>query len=187
MNLMYVIMSQVNFTNKNNKLAKKVNKLKEELKNEKIKVDSKCVKLGNTDYYNNTLPLITKDRDVLKKPNGICKMRVNWKKKTFEGMSTNEIANQLKEQYGWNITTVDADHTRNKYKNKTDAWVVFDTKEEAERNMKLFNSMFITAIELDAIEEYKRFKENPAKRPLTFDKLVENAYELYEAVDQGEI
>lgn len=114
-------------------------------------------------------------------------MRVNWKKKTFEGMSTNEIANQLKEQYGWNITTVDADHTRNKYKNKTDAWVVFDTKEEAERNMKLFNSMFITAIELDAIEEYKRFKENPAKRPLTFDKLVENAYELYEAVDQGEI
>lgn len=187
MNLMYIALSSATFKNKNNTLVNKVNKLREKLKTNKIKVENKSTKLGNTHYYNNVLPLISKDRDVLKKPNGVCKIRVNWKKKSFSGLSTNEIAEQLKEQYGWNVTTVDADHTRNKFKNKDDIWVVFDTKEEAKKNMDLFNSMFMTAIELDAIEEYKRFKENPAKRPLTFDKLVENAYELYEAVDNGEL
>jgi len=45
----------------------------------------------------------------------------------------------------------------------------------------------MTAMELDCIEEYKRFKENPEKRPLTFDMLCSNAYELYEQVDNDEL
>lgn len=46
--------------------------------------------------------------------------------------------------------------------------------------------MFRTAIEQDAIDEYKHFKQNPMKRPLTYDKLIDNAYDLYDLVDRGE-
>lgn len=186
MNLMYVIVNNLDYTNKNNTLLDRVNTLKAKVKKEKVKFSGDSVKIGDVHYYNNVLPLISKNRDVLKKPTDVCKMSVNWKKKVFTNMSTDEILKELKPQWGWNVTTVDAEHTRNKFKNKESAWVVFDTKEEAEQKMKLFNSMFITAIEQDCINEYKRFKENPDKRILTFDKLVENAYELYEAVDNNE-
>lgn len=187
MNFMHIVLSSLPFTDKNKKLVARVDKLRETIKKTKFKVDTKSTLLGDTHYYNNVLPLINKDRDVLRKPNGICKIRVNWKKKNFAGMSVDEVTKELKTQYGWNIATVDAEHTRNKFKNKTEMWVVFDTEKEALRNMELFNSMFMTAIELDCIEEYRRFKENPAKRPLTFDKLVDNAYDLYDLVDKGEL
>ena len=187
MNLMYFVLSSAKFTNKNNKLVTKVELLRENLKKEKFKVTDKFTKLGDTYYYNNAIPNITKERDVLVKPNSICNIRVNWKKKPFTGLSTSEAYEQLKQQYGWCVTTVDAEHTRNKYKNKTIAWVIFDTESEAKRNMSIFNSMFITAIEWDAIEEYRRFKQNPSKRPLTFDQLVENYAELYDMVDKHEI
>ena len=36
-------------------------------------------------------------------------------------------------------------------------------------------------------QEYKKFKQNPDKRILSFDKLVDNAYDLYEQVDKGEL
>lgn len=184
---MYAALVSAEFNSKNTKLNERVKRLKEKIKESKYKIDDKFTKLGDTHYYNNCLPLISKARDVLKKPNGICKIRVNWKKKKFEGLSVSEINDQLKEQWGWNLVIVDAEHTRNKFKNKSVAWVVFDTEEQALDSMNFFNAFFTTAIELDAIEEYKRFKENPEKRPLTFDKLVDNAYDLYEAVDQGEI
>ena len=123
----------------------------------------------------------------MKKSTDVCNIRVNWKGTNFTGMTTDEICNKLKVQYGWNVTLVDKEHTRNKFKNKNVCWVVFDTEEQAKDALRHFNSMFMTAIELDCIEEYKRFKLNPEKRPLTFDKLVDNAYELYEMVDNGEI
>ena len=59
--------------------------------------------------------------------------------------------------------------------------------EDKNRNMKVFKSMFMTAIEQDCVEEYKKFKQNPDKRILSFDKLVDNAYDLYEQVDKGEL
>lgn len=186
MNLMYVIVNNLEYTNKNNTLLNRVNNLKLKIKKDKVKFSNNSVKIGDIHYYNNVLPLISKDRDVLKKPIDVCKMSVNWEKKAFKNMSTDDILKELKTQWGWSTTIVDAEHTRNKFKNKELLWVVFDTKEEAEQKMKLFNSMFITAIEQDCINEYKRFKENPDKRILTFDKLVENAYELYEAVDNNE-
>ena len=61
------------------------------------------------------------------------------------------------------------------------------TKEAAEKNTEVFKSMFMTAIEQDCVEEYKKFKQNPDKRILSFDKLVDNAYDLYEQVDKGEL
>lgn len=184
MNLMQFVISNNEFTSKSKKLDAKVNKLKETFKKSKIKVGDKNVKIGNTFYYDNILPNISINRDVLKKSNEICNIRVNWKKKD---LTVQEAIETLKEQWGWNITIVDAEHTRNKFKNKSDLWVIFDTEEKAKKALNLFNSMFITAIELDCIEEYKKFKQNPDKRPLTFDKLVPNYQELYEAVDNHEI
>lgn len=185
MNLMYAALSPSTFTCKNKKINAKVLILKEKLKAKKIKISEKAIKLGNTSYYQNALPYISKTRDVLKKPNGVCLMRVNLKKKDFTGKSTDEIMQELKPVWGWNVTLVDEEHTRNKFQNKENIWAIFDTEQEALENMAIFNSFFITAIELDAIEEYKRFKENPAKRPLTFDQIIDNAYELYDEVDKG--
>ena len=110
---------------------------------------------------------------------------INWNKESFTGLSTDEILKKLKKQYGWTVTVVDADHKRNKFKNKNIIWVIFDSSEEASRNMNLFNSMFITAMELDCINEYKKFKQSPDKRPLTFDKLCNTAYDLYDQIDKG--
>ena len=98
-----------------------------------------------------------------------------------------EIYDQLKPQYGFCISIVDKDYTRNNFKNREFVWVVFDSEKTALKNMRLFNKMFRTAIEQNAIDEYKRFKQNPMKRPLTYDKLVDNAYDLYDMVDRGEI
>ena len=53
--------------------------------------------------------------------------------------------------------------------------------------MELFNKLFMTAIEQDCVDEYKKFKLNPDKRVLSFDKQIDNAYELYELVDKGEL
>lgn len=187
MNLMYAIMSADESKIKNKKISSKLKKLKDTLKESKLKVNDKCIKRGDTFYYENCLPLINKDRDVLTKPSDICKIMVNWKNKKFAGLTTDEIVKELKTQYAWSTTIVDSDHTRNKFKNKEIYWVVFDTEELAKKAMRIFNSLFMTAIEIDCIEEYKKFKENPEKRPLTFDKLVSNAYDLYEMVDNNEL
>lgn len=187
MNLMYPVLLKEEFNCKNKKLNERVRQLKEKLAKNKFKFEEKGVKIGNTEYFHNVLPYIPSARDVLKKPDGVCKIRVNWKKKNFEGMTPSEIFDQLKPQYGWSIEIVDAEHSRNKFKNRSIAWVVFDKEEDAKKYMSCFNSLFITAIEQDAINEYKKFRENPEKRPLTFDKIIDNAYELYEQVDKGEI
>lgn len=184
MNLMYAALNDVMF--KNEKVNIKVNDLKKFIKDKNIKFTTSYTKIGDILYYKNCLPSIGKNRDVLIKPTDVCKIYLNWNNKNLTGLPTDEVLKLLKEQYGWSFSTVDADHKRNKYKNKSFSWVVYDSKEEAEESMKLFNSMFITAIEWDTIEEYKRFKENPEKRQLTFDQQVPNAYELYEAVDNGE-
>ena len=171
----------------NTKLNNYLDKVAEEIKSTKIKLSDKKVMLGDMGYYHNCLPIIPESRDLLKKASNICLMRVNWKKEAFEGLTSNEIYDLLKPQYGFCISIVDKDYTRNNFKNREFAWIVFDSEKAAEKNMKLFNKMFRTAIEQNAIDEYKRFKQNPMKRPLTYDKLVDNAYELYDMVDRGEI
>lgn len=171
----------------NTKLNNYLDKVAEEIKSTKIKLSDKKVMLGDMGYYHNCLPIIPESRDLLKKASNICPMRVNWKKEAFEGLTSNEIYDLLKPQYGFCISIVDKDYTRNNFKNREFAWIVFDSEKAAEKNMKLFNKMFRTAIEQNAIDEYKRFKQNPMKRPLTYDKLVDNAYELYDMVDRGEI
>lgn len=185
MNLMYPFISNTKIKVKDAKLVQKFNSLCEIWKNEKISISDNFIKLGTTPYYLNVLPMIKKNRDVLQKPTEICEIRINWKKESFTGLSTDEILKKLQKQYGWTVTVVDADHKRNKFKNKNIIWVIFDSLEEASRNMNIFNSMFITAMELDCIDEYKKFKQNPDKRPLTFDKLCNTAYELYDQIDKG--
>lgn len=187
MNYMSIILGEREIPKNNKKLSTTIENLKQVIKKAKVKISKTFTKLGDTLYYDNCLPHVPASRDVLKKPDGVCPIRVNWKKKNFEGMSTDEICNCLKQQYGWCVAVVDEDHTRNKFKNKTIAWVVFDTEEEAKRNMILFNKLFFTAIEKDTVEEYKKFKQNPEKRILSFDKLVPNAYELYDKIDKGEL
>jgi len=187
MNLMPIILSNDEFKSKNIYINKKIEKIKNLIKQEKTKFKEEPIYIGNTQYYKSCLPIISKERDVLTKPTEICKIFVNWKNKDFTGMKVNDICNELKAQYAFSIAIVDAEHTRNKFKNKTIIWAVFDSEELAKKNMRIFNSMFITAIEQDAINEYKKFKENPEKRPLTFDKLVPNAYKLYNAIDKGEL
>jgi len=171
----------------NTKLNIYLDKVVEEIKSTKIKLSDKKIMLGDVGYYHNCLPIIPESRDLLKKASNICSIRINWKKEAFEGMTVDEIYNQLKPQYGFCISIVDKDYTRNNYKNREFAWVVFDSEKVALKNMHLFNKMFRTAIEQNAIDEYKRFKQNPMKRPLTYDKLVDNAYDLYDMVDRGEI
>lgn len=165
-----------------------LDKVAEEIKSTRIKLSDKKVMLGDMGYYHNCLPIIPESRDLLKKASNICPIRVNWKKQDFGDMTIDEICEtELKQQYGFCISIVDKDYTRNNFKNREFAWIVFDSEKAAEKNMRLFNKMFRTAIEQNAIDEYKRFKQNPMKRPLTYDKLVDNAYELYDMVDRGEI
>lgn len=189
MNYMSVVMSDVKV--KNDILNKKIEGIRVSLKKNKIKITEKYKKVGNQVYYRNAIPYISNMRDVLTKPQVICKIRVNWTKKSFKGLTSKEILgnDMMKAQYGWIIDIVDSDHSRNNYKNKETVWVVFDTEEKAKKAMEVFNEMFLTAIEQDCIEEYKNFKKNPMKRPLTFDKVLgkEQAYPLYELVDKGEL
>lgn len=185
MNLMYSYLNNLNFKCKNEKIVNKYNNLVNSWKNQNIIISNKYTKIGNTHYYYNCLPLIAKNRDVLKKPVDCCEIYLNWKNQSFDNMSTDDILRNLKKQYGWVTTIVDAEHKRNKFKNKNVIWAIFDTEEDAKYKMDLFNSMFITEIEIDCIEEYKKFKQNPDKKPLTFDKLCKNAYELYDQVDKG--
>lgn len=185
MNYMSLVLGERKVPDNNKNLANKIDELKVLVKKNKIKFNKTIKKLGNTMYSVNGLPYISVSRDVLKKPDSICSIRVNWKKKSMGDMTLDEAIKELKEQWCWNVSVVDEEHTRNKYKNKDIICVVFDTKEEAEKNMEIFNKLFMTAIEQDCVEEYKRFKENPDKRPLTFDRLVSNYAELYQAVDDG--
>lgn len=171
----------------NAKLNIYLDKVAEEIKSTKIKLSDKKIILGDAGYYYNCLPIISESRDLLKKASNVCSIRINWKKEAFEGMTADEIYDQLKPQYGFCISIVDKDYTRNNFKNREFVWVVFDSEKTALKNMRLFNKMFRTAIEQNAIDEYKRFKQNPMKRPLTYDKLVDNAYDLYDMVDRGEI
>ena len=184
MNLMHIILSDIPVINKRKYGAReKIILGKQLLEKYRLKISNEYTQLGSALYYKNCLPLIVKTRDVLKKPLEVCKIRVNWKRK----ICTPEEYLSLKEQWGWTVTVVDAGHTRNKYKNKSTLWVVFDSKERAQKALTTFNTLFITAMEQDAIEEYKKFKENPEKRILSFDKILPTAYELYEEVDKGNI
>ena len=185
MNLMHTVLSSPTATVKSKKYGArdKIEKSRELLEKYKLKISDEYVKLGETPYFHNCLPKIVKTRDVLTKPLQVCKIRVNWKRK----VCTPEDYLQLKEQYGWTAVIVDSEHTRNKYKNKLTVWVIFDSEKKAKQAMEAFNMMFITAMEQDAIDEYKRFRENPDKRVLSFDKILPTAYELYEAVDNGEM
>lgn len=185
MNLQYLLLSDKK-TADNKKLNNSLQELAYEIKKSKIKFSDKKTVFGDIQYYNNCLPIISETRDLLKKPNNICKIYVNWKKQDFDNMSTLGMSLLLKEQYGFCISIVDSGYTRNNFKNKESAWVVFNSEYAADKAMKLFNKMFRTAIEQNAIDEYKKFKQNPMKRPLTYDKLVDNAYELYDLVDNGE-
>jgi hypothetical protein len=188
MNLMSVVLEERKLTGKDaKKFGAKVEELKNIVKKEKIKISQTIKKIGNSMYCVNALPYIASSRDVLKKPDSICSIRVNWKKKSFAGLTTEQMIKELKEQWCWYTSIVDEEHSRNKFKNKDIICVVFDTKEEAEKNMEVFKKMFMTAIEQDCVEEYKKFKQNPDKRILSFDKLVDNAYDLYEQVDNGEL
>ena len=186
MNFQYMLLNNKKFTN-DRKLNKELADIAEEISINKIKFTEKKFVYNEMCYYHNALPIIPESRDVLKKPISICNMRVNWKKEKFEGLSPDEISTKLKLQYGFCITIVDKEHTRNNFKNKECVWVVFDSEKIALKNLYTFNKMFRTAIEQNCIDEYKKFKQNPMKRPLTYDKLVENAYELYARVDRGEL
>lgn len=182
MNLMYLALNP-NSKLKDEKYNTKLQAVKELFKKSKIKISNKYQKVGNTIYYKNCLPLIEETRDLLTKPTTPCKIRVNWKKENFSGLSMDEIVSKLPEFWGWCISVVDANYKRNKYKNKTDMWVVFSKEEQAKEAMDLFNKMFYTEIELDTIDEYKKFIKSPEKRVLSFDQIVPNAYELYNEVD----
>ena len=185
MNLQYLLLNNKK-TSGDKKLNNFLQELAIEIKQNKIRFSDKKVILGEMIYYKNCLPIILETRDLLKKPMNICDIRVNWKNEYFENMTSSEIYDQLKPQYGFCVHLVDSGYTRNNFKNKESIWIVFDSKNSAEKNLKIFNKMFRTAIEQNAIDEYKKFKQNPMKRPLTYDKLVDNAYELYDLVDRGE-
>ena len=186
MNLMYAALNNV--MSKNPKINVKIKQLQQKIKDEHIKFTDNFKKMRGLIYFDEGLPIIGKCRDVLKKPEDICTLHMSFdRKEDLSKVSVEDALKRFTTKYAWCIHTVDADHKRNKYKNKTIAWVMFDSLEEAEKAKEQFNSMFITALEWDTIEEYRRFKENPEKRPLTFDQQGPNAYELYEAVDNGEI
>ena len=185
MNLQYLVLANKK-TIDNEKLNDSLQDLANSIKENKIKISNKKFVLGDMSYYRNCLPVIPETRDLLKKPVNVCNIRINWEKEDFSNLDANTIFEKLKPQYGFCVDIVDAGYTRNNFKNKESIWIVFDSKNSAEKNLRVFNKMFRTAIEQNAIDEYKKFKQNPMKRPLTYDKLVDNAYELYDLVDRGE-
>lgn len=187
MNLQYIILNNKKSDN-NIRLNSILENAADFIKENKIKFTEKKIMLGEMGYYHNALPIIPESRDLLNKTQDIVKIRVNWKKKDFDGMTIKQICdNELKLQYGFSISIVDKGYSRNNFKNKETVWVVFDSLNSASKHLTAFNKMFRTAIEQNAIDEYKHFKQNPMKRPLTYDKLIDNAYELYDAIDNGEI
>lgn len=183
MNLMYYLMNNKDIKTNDKNVKRHFAELKEKFTTSKIKIATKSKHIGNCTYFLNCLPFVDKNRDVLNKSFNVCKVRVNWKNINITDPSM--IDSLLPEQYGFNIHIVDAGYARNNYQNKETYWVVFDKKEKAEKALLYFNEMFFTAIEQDCVEEYKRFKQNPAKRPLTFNALLANAYDLYDLVDKG--
>lgn len=187
MNLQYLLLNDKK-TVDDVYLNGQLERIAEKIKERKIKFTEKKIMLGEVGYYRNALPVVPESRDLLSKTSQIVNIRVNWKRKDFGDMSIAEICEtELPLQYGFCITLVDKDYTRNNFKNKESVWVIFDSLNKATLYLEMFNSMFRTAIEQNAIDEYKRFKQNPMKRPLTYDKLIDNAYELYDAIDNGEI
>ncbi len=154
------------------------------LKNKIKFTDSWRVFHGNH-YYVNALPIVSEHRDVLKKSNSCCQMRINWKNKPVQ-LDKPLSPDMLKPQWGWVVETVDVEHTRNNFRNKETFWCVYDTETKAMRYLEVFNMMFRTCLEQDTIDEYKRFKQKPEKRPLTYDKILSTAHELYAMVDRGE-
>jgi hypothetical protein len=183
MNLMYYVFNDETLETDDKYFINQLNILKEKASKGKIKVAKKYKKIRNSLYFLNGLPLIDKTRDVLSKSFKVCKMRINWKDIAIDDPA--KINELLPEQYGWNISVVDKEHTRNNYQNKETYWIVFDKKEKAEQALEDFNMMFRTAIEQDCIDEYKHYKQNPAKRILTFNNIIHNAYDLYDLVDKG--
>lgn len=182
MNLMHLAMSKT-FT-KDQKINKKIENLILKLNNCKYTFSKDISDIGNGFYYNNCLPIISANRDVLQKDRSVCKMWVNWNKKDY---NHDDIKN-INFQYGFNVITVDAGYKRNKYQNKEIAWVVYDSEQEALEALDFFNSFFLTSLEIDAINEYKKCKQSPDKRPLTFDQVIgPSVYKLYEQVDNGEL
>ena len=183
MNLMYYVFTDEHLETSDKYFKEQLKILKKKVEDDKIKLAKNYKQIKNCQYYLNGLPLIDKCRDVLSKSFVVCKLRINWK--DLKITDTSKIDELLPEQYGFTVTTVDKEHTRNNYQNKEVCWVVFDKKEKAEKALADFNSMFRTAIEQDCIDEYKHYKQNPAKRILTFNNIISNAYELYDMVDQG--
>lgn len=184
MNLLEKVLGKKDVTKLDKDLQFKYKNLQDQIQNKDIEISPIFEKLGKNIYYRNVLPLITEDRDVLKRPETICKIFINFDKQSFDNPKVNEIIEKIPEYWGWLVTTVDKEHTRNNFKNKEVFWVVFDSKERCEYNFKYFNMMFRTAIEQDAIDEYRKFKKNPDKRILTFDQIINNAYDLYDLVDK---
>ena len=184
MNFMHLAMSKT-FT-KDPKMNKKIENLIFKLNDTKYTFADHPIDKGNGFYYNNALPIVSANRDVLEKDKEVCKMWVNWGG-TGCGC-TYDLVNNYNAQYGFKVITVDAGYKRNKYQNKESAWVVYNTADEAINAMKFFNSFFLTALEIDAINEYKKCKQSPDKRPLTFDQVIgPSVYDLYEQVDNNEL
>ena len=159
MNLQYLLLNDKK-TIDDVYLNGQLERIAEKIKTRKIKFTEKKIMLGEIGYYRNALPVVPESRDLLNKTSQIVNMYVNWKKQDFGDMSIREICeNELSMQYGFCISLVDKDYTRNNFKNKESVWVVFDTLPKATLYLETFNSMFRTAIEQNAIDEYKRFKE----------------------------
>ena len=162
---------------------KQVKEVSEVVDKNNITFTRDFVKIKEQLYFLNALPEIVPERDVLKKPKHLCKLFINWDNLSFSSLEERE--SKLTPQWGWLFSSVDKEHSRNNFKNKETAWVVFDSEEKAQLYLDTFNKLFLTAAENDAIVEYKHYKKNPLKRILTFNKLVDNVYSLYDLVDKG--
>lgn len=181
MNYMYYAYNDINYESKDKIVKNAIAEAKDCIKVNKVKISSEFKKIGNCLYYHNCLPYVDISRDVLTKAYTVCTTKINWKNIKLQDLSQ---LDSLKTQYGWNISIVDKDHTRNNYRNKETCWCIFDTESKAKKYLEYFNSMFRTALEQDCIDEYKKFKQNPAKRVLTFNAVLFNAYDLYDLVDK---
>ena len=130
MNLMYAALNNV--MSKNPKINVKIKQLQQKIKDEHIKFTDNFKKMRGLIYFDEGLPIIGKCRDVLKKPEDICTLHMIFdRKEDLSKVSVEDALKRFTTKYAWCIHTVDADHKRNKYKNKTIAWVMFDSLEEA--------------------------------------------------------
>ena len=172
MNLMYKVLNQ-----SQNETDNLILSLRQEMVDKKIKIvdnpeqtnflkaKNGPIKSNGKDifYYLNSIPKILKNRDVFKKPNAICEIKVDLEGKLTPENYKNEY-DKLKTRYCFTFSTCQAPYTKASMKYKHYYTILFDNKSTCEKYLEWFNKCFKTIQEQEAEKEELSKKMNMYKK-----------------------